>query len=281
MRTAFFGTPHFVTHVLDALNASGQTPTVIVTQPDRPAGRGLLPRPSPVKLWADAHGVSTLLPPSIDDSVLGALKGFDLFVVAGYGKILPKELLEIPKYGTLNVHPSLLPKFRGPSPIESQILSDAKEVGVSIILLDEETDHGPILAQKSFRPGIWPPMRSELETLLWSEGGKLLADTIPPYLEGRVTPQEQEHAKATFTPKLSKDDGQVDLAADPYHNYLKYCAYEGWPGTFFFAERSGKEIRVKVSKASFTDGVFQPERVTPEGKREMPYQDFLRAYPSA
>lgn len=277
MKTVFFGTPHFVTHVLDALKTANLTPSLIVTQPDRPAGRGLMPKKSAVNEWAEENGIPTYTPEKIDAEIIDKLRGYDAFIIAGYGKILPKEVLSLPKHGVLNVHPSLLPKFRGPSPIESQILEDAKEVGVSVILLDEETDHGPILAQKSFQPEKWPMMRSELENLLWSEGGALLARIIPPYMEGNLVPKEQEHAQATFTPKLSKEDGLLDLAADAYKNYLKYCAYEGWPGTYFFAERGGKQTRVKITEARYENGQFKVTRIIPEGKKEMPYADFLRS----
>lgn len=276
MRYVFFGTPHFVVHVLDALEYAGLAPSLIVTVPDKPAGRGLTLQKPPVKLWAEEKGIPVFQPEKLDAQAISVLqKEYDTFVVAGYGKILPKELLDIPRLGTLNVHPSLLPLFRGPSPIETQILSDAKTVGVSIILLDEETDHGPILAQKSF-PVEHPMMRSALEKLLWSEGGKLLAESMPAYGEGTLTPVAQNHKEATFTPKLSKDDGLLNLEENPYSNYLKYCAYEGWPGTYFFTERQGKKIRAKVAQAAFENNEFKILRVVPEGKREMNYADFIR-----
>jgi methionyl-tRNA formyltransferase len=302
IRSVFFGTPQFVTHVLDALLDANLKPTLIVTAHEKPQGRGLLPKPSPVKVWGQEHGVEVREPEKMDEAFIASLgTDFDLFIVAGYGKILPPELLKLPQHGTLNVHPSLLPKFRGPSPIESQILEDSKEVGVSVIRLDEETDHGPILAQKSFSPSRWPMMRSELEELLWSEGGNLLAESIPPYIEEQLKPEEQNHVLATFTPKLSKADGLLDLSGDSYKNYLKYCAYERWPGTYFFTERNGKKVqvsetlsqtsfgrdeskfsprsslvRVKITEASFENGTFKLLRVIPEGKGEMDYSDFLR-----
>jgi methionyl-tRNA formyltransferase len=252
-------------------------PSVVVTVPDKPKGRGLQMTEPATKTWAKENGVTVLQPEKLDDAFFRELSGYDLFVVAGFGRILPQELLDAPKFGTLNVHPSLLPAYRGPSPIESQILADEKTVGVSVILLDEETDHGPVLVQKSFAPEKWPMMRSELENLLWSEGGALLAGSIPSYVEGALKPIPQNHDAATFTPKLSKDDGLLDLSADPYKNYLKYCAYEGWPGAYFFAERGGKKIRVKIALAEYANGEMKILRVVPEGKREMDYTDFLRS----
>ncbi len=280
LKMAFFGTPEFATYVLNELAEANLTPALIVTVPDKPADRGLLMKESPVKIWAKEHDIDIAQPESLDASDPEAEmllnSEWDIFIVAGYGKILPSEMLAIPISGTLNVHPSLLPKYRGPSPIESQILADAKEVGVSIILLDEETDHGPILAQAAITPEPWPFRREMLENLLWHEGGKLLAESIPLFLEETLKPEPQNHAEATFTPKLKKEDGLIDLSGDAYQNYLKFCAYEGWPGSYFFAKRGDKEIRLKITDAKYEDEKFTPLRVTPEGKKEMSYEDFLR-----
>ncbi|TSD05323.1 MAG: methionyl-tRNA formyltransferase [Parcubacteria group bacterium Greene0714_7] len=281
LRIVFFGTPSFSTFVLDELESAGILPALIVTVPDKPADRGLLMKTSPVKVWGEERSIDVLQPERLDfsdpaaDIILNS--EWDIFIVAGYGKLLPSALLAIPKYGTLNVHPSLLPKFRGPSPIESQILTDAKEIGVSIILLDEETDHGPILAQASITPEPWPFRRNMVEDLLWHEGGKLLAESIPLVVDGSLKAEAQNHTEATFTPKLKKEDGLIDLTADAYQNYLKFCAYEGWPGTYFFVTRNGKEARIKIIDAKYEAGAFTPTRIIPEGKKEMDYADFLRS----
>jgi methionyl-tRNA formyltransferase len=241
-------------------------------------------RRSPVKEWALRRDIPVIEPETLSD-VPPELKDFDVYIVAAYGKIIPKALLDIPRYGTLNVHPSLLPKYRGPSPIEQQILDDVREVGVSVILLDEETDHGPVLAQKAIALDELRG-RAELEHLLWEEGGALLASILPTWVlesSGRhdgeypdtLVPEPQKHAEATFTPRVSKEDGFIDLAGGARKNYLKYLAYEGWPGTYFFSEKDGEKIRVKIASAELVDGTFTPLRVIPEGKREMAYADFL------
>ncbi|MBI3573509.1 methionyl-tRNA formyltransferase [Candidatus Kaiserbacteria bacterium] len=272
-KIAFFGTPYFAVYVLDELEHAGISPQLVVTVPDKPAERGLEMKAPAVKLWAEKNAIPFIQPEKLETKQLG---GFDFFVVAAYGKLLPKEILDLPRFGTLNVHPSLLPKFRGPSPIEAQILNDVKEVGVSIILLDEEADHGPILAQKTI--SLPEPIgRKALEEILWHQGGKLLAETILPYMQGRLKPQEQAHAEATFTPKLSKKDGLLDLSGDARKNYLKYLAYEGWPGTYFFAKRFGKEVWVKITNALYQNGKFTPTKIIPEGKKEMEYADFARS----
>lgn len=278
---AFFGTPHFAVYVLEEMKKAGCPPSLIVTAAEKPAGRGLLPRPSPVKEWGQAEHISVAEPHKLEtsDSEAALLfqQSFDLFVVAGYGKILPHSLLLRSKHGVLNVHPSLLPKYRGPSPIETQILNDDRHAGVSIILLDEETDHGPVLVQETPTLPRWPISRTELEDTLWKRGGALIAECIPKYIAGELTPHQQNHEQATFTKKLEKEDGLLDLTGDAYGNYLKFLAYERWPGTYFFVERNGKKVRVKVSEAAFADGVFTVTRVIPEGKKEMSYADFARS----
>ena len=278
----FFGTPEFSTIVLDELAAAGYTPALIITAPDAPVGRGHVLTPSPAKVWAEAADVPALTPTSLrTDPELGALHNtkWDLFIVASYGKILPADILALPKYGTLNVHPSLLPKFRGASPVRSAILEDARETGVTIMRMDEELDHGAIVSQARIELEVadWPPRATMFEALLAHAGGQLLAETIAPWVAGEITPEAQDHDKATFSRKIMKEDGHIDLADDPYQNLLKIRAYDGWPGTYFFAERGGKQVRVKILDAEIAeDGSLRILRVTPEGKREMDYADFLR-----
>lgn len=281
IRIAFFGTPYFSVYVLEELVKMGMPPALVVTVPERPAGRGLLPRASPVKMWAEKNNLPVIVPEKLEqedkDSALLYAHEWDAFIVAGYGKMLPTNVLTLAKKGTFNVHPSLLPKYRGPSPIETQIREDESNIGVSIILLDEETDHGPILAQTRIERKKEPFTRSELENILWHEGGKLLARSLPAYIEGTLKPTPQNHTEATFTKKLEKEFGLIDLSADGYTNYLKFCAYEGWPGTFFFTKRNGKDLRIKVTNAEFAGGEFRILQIIPEGGREIAYADFLRS----
>jgi methionyl-tRNA formyltransferase len=270
-RIVFFGTPRFAVTILDELKNAGIVPSLIVTAPDRPAGRGLVLTPPPVKDWALLNNLDFVQPSKLStlnselDVVLNS--EWDLFIVAAYGKILPQSVLDVPAHGTLNVHPSLLPKFRGASPIESQILADERTVGVSIMELDHEMDHGPILAQASITLDQWPVRARDLEELLATEGGALLAESIPPYMSGELVPTAQDHELATFTKKIEKADGELDLTADGYQNYLKYCAYDEWPGSFFFQD--GK--RIKIVSAELRSGQFVPMRVVPEGKPERDY----------
>jgi len=275
----FFGTPQFAVHVLEALKAADLLPAAIVTAPDKPRGRGLEVTPPEVKVWGEEHAIDVLQPEKLKDEVfLGELRNtdWDFFVVAAYGKLLPKELLDIPHKGTLNVHPSLLPRFRGASPIQSQILADERKTGVTIMLIDEEMDHGPIVAQASIEPDPWPLSYLMLEELLATEGGRLLAEVIPEWQKGMLTPEPQRHEDATYTKKITKEDGRIDPIGDAYTNYLKFCAYNPWPGVFFF----DGDTRVKITDAQFEDNTFKILKVTPEGKREMLYTDYLRQHTS-
>lgn len=279
---AFFGTPHLAVYVLEELEAAGIVPDVVVTAPDRPAGRKLVLTPPPVKLWAEAHDIAVLQPERLKhetDAPEIANTEWDLFIVAAYSIIVPQWILQMPKHSVLNVHPSLLPKLRGPSPVRSAILTDRREdVGVSVIELDTQVDHGPVVAQARVELPEWPVRGNHLDELLFREGGRLLAECIPLWRAGTITPEPQDDTAATFTKKFTKADGEIDLAADPHENYRTFCAMEGWPGTFFFSDIDEKQVRVKVTDATLRGDRFVPLSVVPEGKKEMSYEEFVRRY---
>ena len=278
----FFGTPDLAVWVLEELALTGITPSLIVTTPDKPVGRKLVLTPPPVKTWAENNGIPVLQTPSLKDrSAVPELANgeWDLFIVAAYNIILPEWVLEHPRYGVLNVHPSLLPKFRGPSPIRSAILENAEDaVGVTIMKLDREIDHGPLVAQARVELPAWPVPGHELDELLFREGGRLLAEVIPLWIQGTITPEEQRHEEATYTKKFEKDDGELHLDDEPYKKYLQYCAMDGWPGTYFFVEKNNERIRVKITDATYEDGSFRIRSVIPEGKKEQPWDVFSASY---
>jgi methionyl-tRNA formyltransferase len=292
-KITFFGTPQFAVTILKELKTAGIVPALVITAPDKPQGRGLVMTPPPVKVWAKENKIKVIQPETLKENPVNANEKttqtsplaeltnqpWDLFIVAAYGKIIPENILEIPKYKTLNVHPSLLPKLRGASPIESTILNDDQETGVTIMRLDKEMDHGPIVAQEKIpteKIEIWPIPAPTLENILAHQGGALLAKILPDWTTGKIAEKEQNHTDATYCQKITKADGLINLADNPYKNYLKICAYSGWPGSYFFAERSGKKIRVSIKEATYKDDLLQILRVIPEGKKEMPYNDFLR-----
>lgn len=276
-RFVFFGTPAIAVTALEILHEHNLIPSCIVTAPDKPAGRGMHMTAPAVKVWADEHHIPTLQPETLNDpQCIEELskQSADVFVVVAYGKLIPRTVLDIPKKGVLNMHPSLLPHHRGPSPIEAQIQADdPDDVGVSIMLLDEKMDHGPLLTQTKVELHEWPIKASELIEILAYEGGMLLAQTLPLWVSGEIEPTAQDHTAATYCEKIQKQDAILDLEnGDPYQNYLKICAYDIWPRAFFFTK---KNKRVIVTEASYTDGLLTITRVIPEGKKEMSYTDFL------
>jgi methionyl-tRNA formyltransferase len=281
-RIAFFGTPDIAVWILEELLEKGIKPVLIVTAPDRPAGRRMTLTPPPVKGWAEAHTIPVQQPESLSDpAFLEQLSQFacDLFIVAAYGQMFPSTLLDIPQHGILNVHPSLLPKFRGASPIRSAILTDERNTGVTIMQMDTQMDHGPIVAQKTceISKEEWPLPGHVLDERMARLGGQLLAEVIPGYVNGTVTPVPQNNSEATYCRKITKADGEINLGDDGYKNLLKIRAFDGWPGTFFFTRFGGKERRVKIVDAKLDEnGTLEILRVIPEGKREMNYEEFLR-----
>jgi methionyl-tRNA formyltransferase len=289
IRFAFFGTSHIAVYVLDELEKAAFLPELVVTLPTKPRGRGLMPQPTAAETWATERNIEILKPESFDAEFSSKLKtkNYQLCIIVDYGKIVPRKVLSIPKYGFLNVHPSLLPRLRGPSPMRSAILHDERETGVTVMLVDEHMDHGPIVAQKKVDIAGWsasdspqrdgPLKNSELEKILVPEGGRLLARILPEYIAGNIEPRAQNHDLATYSEKFSKDDGLLDLKGDSYKNLLKIRAFEGWPGTYAFFERNGKRMRVQILDADLENGKLVIKAVKPEGKRAMPYGDFIRS----
>jgi methionyl-tRNA formyltransferase len=202
---------------------------------------------------------------------------FDFFIVASYGKIIPEKILDLPRYKTLNVHPSLLPKLRGASPIQSAILSE-NETGVTIMRLDPELDHGPIVEKRVMEK--WtddnPPYAEDLKERLGKSGGRMLAEILPKWISGEIEEKEQDHNKATFCKKIEKEDGLLDLSSSPLLNIRKIRAYHEWPTSYFFSETNGKKTRVIIKRAKLENGLLKIERVVPEGRKEMDYADYTR-----
>ncbi len=278
----FFGTSLISVEVFKTLVARGIKPLFLVTTPDAPQGRHLKLTPSPAKEWAIKNGIEVLQPEKLKlppfKETLAAKSpqnGYDVFIVASYGKIIPKEILEIPKHGILNVHPSLLPKYRGPSPIPSQILANDKDVGVTIMKMDEKMDEGPIIAMQSIPLKTWPST-NELKKTLGELGAVMIADILPDWIAGKITTIPQDHSKATYTKKFEKADGEIYLDGDPYKNYVTFQALKDVTSVFFFEHPQEKTGRVKITQASYQNGIFAIEKVIPEGKKEMTYETYSK-----
>jgi len=277
----YFGGEPIGVPVLNELEHANLLPSLVICNPDRPVGRKQVLTAPPVKKWALERNIPVLQPENLKDreQLEETLKEFDLSIVVAYNKIMPQWLIDLPKHGTINVHPSLLPLLRGASPIRSTILQDMREhCGVTIMQMDEKMDHGPILVQRTMEiaKDNWPISGNALDTALAHLGGTVLADIIPQWVVGTIKPQAQDHDNATFCGKMEKADGEIKLTDDGYTNYLKFCAHESFPGSFFFHESDGRSIRIKITDASYEkEKGFTPLRVIPEGKKEMDYQTFI------
>ncbi len=266
---AFFGTPKVANDTLAALIERGFIPSIVITSPDAPKGRGLALTPSETKVLALAHTIPVITPLALDEAAITDITTFscEYAVCVAYGKIFPETLINAFPKGVLNVHYSLLPKYRGATPLETALLMGEKETGVTIQKMVKELDAGDILAQKTVEIAEGETAR-ELRPRLITLGANLLADTIPEYLEGNITPIQQDFARASRAHKLKKEDGLLSLSAPAEENWNKYRAYADSIGTYFIKN----EKRVKIIKASFKNEKFIIERVIPEGKRETNYQ---------
>ncbi len=214
MNYIFFGTPEFASVVLDKLIGSGFIPKAVVCNPDRPVGRKKVVTPPPVKSLIMRHetwNIEILQPEKLDAGFRFQVSGFnpDFFIVAAYAKIVPKEILEIPRLGTIGVHPSLLPKYRGPSPIQAAILSGDEETGVTLLLLDEKIDHGPIVSSVKCQTSSKDSYKTLAEKLA-ELAGELLIETIPKFLAGEIKPTPQDESCATYTKKFNAEDAFIN-----------------------------------------------------------------------
>lgn len=279
LKIAFFGTPRFAQIVLENLIASDFKPSLVITTPDAKVGRGQILTPPPVKQTAIGAGIPVIqpIPSGFNPADLTGLNP-DLAVLVAFGQIIPKEILKIPKLGFLNVHPSLLPKYRGPSPIQQAILDGEKTTGVTIIKLDEELDHGPILAQREVELEANDTHLTLIEKL-GAIGSNLLLETLPDYISGKIKAQDQNHAQATMTKKITKEDGHIDLLnpPDPFLLNRMIRAYYPWPTVW--TEIKLESQRVKESK-KLRIKLLPEKMVQVEGKKPTTVEMFAKLYPA-
>ncbi len=285
----FFGTPYVARDTLEILTQRGYVPSLVVTSPDSPRGRGLVLTPSETKAWAQEHDIPVITPEKITPEVIAELRtqNASYGVVAAYGKILPKDLIDSFPLGIINIHYSLLPKYRGASPVETALLHGDTETGVAIQQMVPQLDAGDVLALQ--RVAIEPNETTrELRPRLVAIGANLLADILPSFEAGVLKGTPQDPALATKCTKIQKEDGELHLSKDASEtatqqlNWNKYRAYAESPGTYFFVQKPGSEkpVRVKIVSATLRDGVFTPLRIIPEGKSEQDYSTYLQNNPS-
>ncbi len=295
-RVVFMGSASFSLPALRVLLEEGYEVAAVVTAPDRPAGRSLRLRPGPVKASAQGFGLplwqpETLRTPEARERLRTLAP--QVIVVAAYGEILRPEVLDLPPYGCLNIHPSLLPRWRGPSPVAAAILAGDRETGVTLIRMDAGMDSGPILAQEVL-PLSGQERQGELSARLAEMGAELLRRTLPAWLAGEIFPRPQEENRATYCRLLRREDGQVDWTRPATHIERMVRAYDPWPGTYTFLHGRRLHIwRATVWPETLPgppgtvhldgwrmlvvtgQGGLSLEEVQWEGKRRLPIREFL------
>jgi methionyl-tRNA formyltransferase len=231
MSIVFVGTPEFAVPSLRRLAAAGHHIAAVITQPDRAAGRGRRPSQPPVKIAAQELGLEVLQPPSLrEPEALRQVTALtpEVIVAVAYGQILRQSFLDIAPRGVLNLHPSLLPKYRGASPIPAAILAGEKVTGVSVMLMDAGMDSGPILAQEEY-PILDTDTAAALSQRLSEAGADLLAETLPAWLAGEIPPRPQDASQATVTKLLTKEDGLIDWSRAATEIWRQVRAFNPWP----------------------------------------------------
>jgi methionyl-tRNA formyltransferase len=301
MRIVFMGTPEFGVPALERLIKGEHQVVAVYTQPDRPAGRGRISTPSPAKRTALAHSLPVFQPASLKAThELGHLAELkpDVIVVAAFGQLLPQPVLGIPPFGCLNIHPSLLPRHRGASPIPAAILAGDEETGVTIMLMDAGLDTGPILAQKAIP--IEPDDTTEsLGTKLAQLGAELLGQTLPQWLGHCLTPKPQDEENATYSGPISKSEGEADWHLSAIELWRRVRAFDPWPGCY--TRWQGKQLKLFQAIPLSGGRGLEPGRIIPllpeqgavfgvatgsgilglcrvqlEGRRAMTGEEFLR-----
>jgi len=260
-RVIFAGTPEFALASLSALVDAGIVPVAVLTQPDRPAGRGKRLTASPVKQYAEQRGIPVLQPVTLrDEQIVTELEQLepDVMIVAAYGLILPQDVLDIPKHACLNVHASVLPRWRGAAPIQAAILAGDETTGVSLMGMTAGLDCGPVYRVEKIAIGA-EETAGELHDRLATLGGRLLVENLPGILDSSIEAAEQDDSAATYAGKIQKQDAELDwsLEADALQRAVR--AYNPVPGAYFFVRdatgQAGDELRVKCWQARSVAGV--------------------------
>ena len=258
-RIVFAGTPDFALASLRALVEAGRTPVAVMTQPDRPAGRGKKLTASPVKRYALEQGIPVHQPPSLrDDAAVAEFAALepDILIVAAYGLILPQVVLDIPTHGCLNVHASALPRWRGAAPIQSAILAGDATTGISLMAMTAGLDCGPVFDTAEIDIGP-AETAAELHDRLAALGGSLLVTKLDGILAGTMEPVKQDESLATYAPKIRTQDAEIDWSLPADELARRVRAYNPSPGAFFFADSH----RIKVWRATLADGDARPGTV--------------------
>lgn len=305
IRVVFMGTPDFAATILGGLRDAGYHIVAVYTKPDKPVGRKQETTPPPVKRIAEEAGIPVEQPARFDEKAIETLRKRkpDLIVVAAYGKILPSAVLGMPGFGCVNVHTSLLPKFRGAAPVQNALLQGEAETGVTLMLLDEGLDTGDILAQTS-RVISPDDTRDTLLAKLAEDGITLLRETLPLWVERKITPKPQDETQATVCQLIDREDGRIFWNETAQTIWNTFRGLTPWPGIFTFWKREdGSFLRLKLVQISVqktnpavsrsfgevfeagekiaiqtAEGLVFPEMIQLEGKQPTPIRDFVNGY---
>jgi len=305
LKIIFFGTPKFAAVILKSLLDNKFDMAAVFTQPDKKVGRKQEVAYSPVKDLAQKNKIEIFQPQSLhDNELVEEIKKIepDLFIVAAYGKILPNIILEIPKYGAVNVHGSLLPKYRGASPVQCAILAGEKETGITLMKMNEKMDEGDILLQEKIKIDEKDTTDVLMEKLA-ELGAKITVAFVPNLIKSNIKSVRQEHGKATYCKPVKRDDGKIDWSNTAEEIYRKWRAYFPWPGIFSdlkiknqskrlkllgieivadmeTGEKPGKIVKYNRGIAVQTKkGLIALKKIQLEGKKEMDVNDFVRGFP--
>jgi methionyl-tRNA formyltransferase len=293
MKFIFAGTSEFGIPTLEKLMVNHEL-LFVITQPDKPAGRKKTLSPSPIKVWAEKNNIRFYQPAQISE-LSEQLKQAqaDILLVAAYGQIIPQDILDIPKHGSVNIHGSILPKYRGASPIQSAILNGDKKTGITLIKIDEKMDHGPIITVTE--TDIVPTESfNQLYTRLAALAAETCVDVLPKFISGEIGSKEQDHSKATFSKKLTKEDGRIDWTNSAQKIYNQIRALNPEPGTWTTLD--GKIYKILEAQMLYHDSIELPGKIykdasglavkavdssleilklQPEGGKSMTGKDFL------
>ncbi len=273
LKYIYFGTPEISKDVLSGLTTEYGKPSLIVSSVDMPSGRGLKLVTPPVAQYAKENSIPLLQPNKLKDIKEELEKiGADIAVLFAYGKIIPQWLLDLFPHGIINVHPSLLPLYRGATPLTGPILNGDNVTGITIMDMDSQLDHGDIYLQDKINLDT-DTNRIKLEQYVVETAPKLLAQVLNNIKSNVAIKTPQDHSNATHTTKIVKSDGEIKDTDTDEIKYRKYKAYIGWPGTYFYKEINNKSTRIKITNAFMKDGKFIIDTVIPENGKEMAYSN--------
>lgn len=273
----FFGSSIHSIPALTKLINAGYEIAAVVTQPDRPTGRKQVITATPVSEFAQKKGIPVIKPQSSWKAVL-ELKP-NLLVVSYYGEKIPIDLINKVKFGGLNIHPSLLPKYRGAAPVEWAILNGEKETGVTILTISEGFDEGAIVAQIK-QPILNNDTAEDCYSRLFEKGADLLIKILPDFLQGKISLKAQDNTKASFAPKLKKEDGEINWKKSPQEIERMIRAFTHWPGTFTYVQIKNEKFRLKILKAHLKNNKLILDKVQLEGKKPVSFEEFKRGHPN-